>query len=80
MNRDPFVARTREANASWGRSGSPGQGGWLDTEAARAYLRLSKKALYQAVRRGMVPVHRLGRRLRFSIAELDAVVLDGGSR
>ena len=47
--------------------------GWLTSEEAAAYLRLpSVRALYQAVRRGQVPAHRLGpRRLRFSRAELD---------
>jgi len=46
---------------------------WLTAEEAVAYLGLpSRKALYQAVRRGQVPVHRLGqRRMRFSRAELD---------
>jgi len=44
---------------------------WLTAEEAVAYLGLpSRKALYQAVRRGQVPVHRLGqRRMRFSRAE-----------
>ena len=46
---------------------------WLTAEEAVAYLGLpSRKALYQAVRRGQIPVHRLGqRRMRFSRAELD---------
>lgn len=46
---------------------------WLTAEEAVTYLGLpSRKALYQAVRRGQVPVHRLGqRRMRFSRAELD---------
>jgi len=47
---------------------------WLDSDEAQVHLRLpSRKALYHAVRRGDIPVHRLGkRRLRFSRAELDA--------
>jgi hypothetical protein len=35
----------------------------------------SRKALYQAVRRGLIPGHRLGRLLRFYRPELDRVLL-----
>lgn len=51
---------------------------WLDVGGAVDYLGLpSKKALYQAVRRGQVPVHRFGaRRMRFHRAELDQVLLN----
>ncbi len=50
---------------------------WLNAAAAVAYLGLeSRKALYQAVRRGDVPAHRLGkRRMRFHRAELDEALL-----
>ena len=50
--------------------------GWLTTDEAVAYLGLpSRKALYQAVRRDQVPVHRLGvRRMRFSRDELDRLL------
>jgi excisionase family DNA binding protein len=45
---------------------------WLTVEQAVRYLGLpSRKALYQAIRRGHVPVHRMGRALRFFRAELD---------
>jgi excisionase family DNA binding protein len=45
---------------------------WLTTDQAAHYLGFpSRKALYQAVRRGQVPGHRIGRRLRFDAAELD---------
>jgi excisionase family DNA binding protein len=44
---------------------------WLTVEQAAAYLSLSRKALYQAVRRGQLPVHRLGKRLRFRRDEID---------
>ena len=49
---------------------------WLTTDEAVAYLGLpSRKALYQAVRRGQVPAHRLGvRRMRFSRGELDELL------
>ena len=47
-------------------------GPWLNGDQACEYLALpSRKALYQAVRRGQIPAHRLGRRLRFSKLELD---------
>jgi len=47
-------------------------GPWLSPPQAVRYLRLpSLKALYQAVRRGQIPVHRLGKRLRFNRVELD---------
>jgi excisionase family DNA binding protein len=54
---------------------------WFTAAEAAEYLRFnSKKALYQAVRRGQVPAHRLGlRQLRFSRVELDRLLL-GGSR
>lgn len=49
---------------------------WLTPEQAAGYLALpSRKALYQAVRRGRIPGHRLGRLLRFHRAELDRVLL-----
>lgn len=50
-------------------------GPWMSADDAVEYLGFpSRKALYQAVRRGQVPAHRLGRRLRFSRPELDAVL------
>jgi len=53
---------------------------WLTAEQAAAHLGLpSRKALYQAVRRGQVPVHRFGKRLRFSRVELDRALLDAAS-
>ncbi len=46
---------------------------WLTADEAVAYLRFpSRDALYQAVSRGQLPVHRMGRRLRFRRPELDA--------
>lgn len=49
---------------------------WLTPEQAARYLALpSRKALYQAVRRGLVPGHRLGRLLRLHRPELDRVLL-----
>jgi excisionase family DNA binding protein len=50
--------------------------GWMTADQATQYLNLpSRKALYQAVRRGQIPGHRVGaRRLRFSKAEIDQVI------
>jgi excisionase family DNA binding protein len=47
---------------------------WMTADEATAYLGYrTRAALYQAVRRGIVPAHRLGaRRLRFRRSELDA--------
>ncbi len=57
--------------------GSPER--WLTADEAVVYLGLpSRKALYQAVRRGQLPVHRLGkRRMRFSRPELDEALSTG---
>ena len=46
---------------------------WLGADQAARYLGLpSRKALYQAIRRRQIPVHRLGkRRMRFRRSELD---------
>jgi len=51
-------------------------GPWLDPTQAAEYLALpSRKAVYEAVRRGELPAYRFGRRLRFRREELDAVLL-----
>jgi excisionase family DNA binding protein len=48
---------------------------WLTADEATAHLGFpSRKALYAAVERGQVPGHKLGRRLRFSRSELDALL------
>ena len=48
---------------------------WLTADEAAHYLGLrSRMALYQAVRRGQIPAHHLGRRLRFRRSELDALL------
>lgn len=48
--------------------------GWLDTRAAAAHLGITPRALLQRVQRGQVKPHRLGRRLRFRLADLDALL------
>ncbi|HTP49987.1 MAG TPA: helix-turn-helix domain-containing protein [Anaeromyxobacteraceae bacterium] len=58
-----------------GMNHRPLPGGWLTVEDTVAYLGLrSRMALYQAVRRGQIPAHRFGRRLRFRKTELDAAL------
>ena len=62
---------------------SPGvvETAWLNPDQAAAYLLFpSRKALYQAVRRGAVPVHRMGRLLRFYRPELDRMLLSRSRR
>ena len=53
---------------------TPHHAPWMTADEAAAYLGYrTRAALYQAVRRGIVPAHRLGaRRLRFHRGELDA--------
>ncbi len=49
---------------------------WLSADEATVYLRFpSRDALYQAVHRGQVTAHKLGRRLRFRRDELDAELM-----
>lgn len=48
---------------------------WLTATEASGYLGFpTRKALYAAVERGQVPAHKLGRRLRFRLEELDALL------
>lgn len=52
---------------------APRADAWMTADEAAAYLGYrTRAALYQAVRRGIVPAHRLGaRRLRFRQSELN---------
>lgn len=48
---------------------------FLDSTDAAHLLKMTRRALYQAVRRGQVPAYRLGkRRLRFLRADLEGVL------
>ncbi len=50
-------------------------GPWLNAEQAAEYLAMpTVKAIYEAVRRGQIPVYRLGNRLRFRREELDKLL------
>ncbi len=55
---------------------------WMTADEAAAYLGYNTRAaLYQAVRRGHIPAHRIGaRRLRFRRSELDAELARAPSR
>jgi excisionase family DNA binding protein len=61
---------------------TPRDDAWMTADEATAYLGYrTRAALYQAVRRGIVPAHRLGaRRLRFRRSELDAELSQHPSR
>lgn len=49
----------------------------LDFQAAALYLGLEKPASLQAnYRRWRIPVHRIGRYVRFKVADLDAWLAD----
>jgi len=51
---------------------------WLTAEELAEYLSLpSRKAVYQAVRRGDLPAYRLGKRVRFRRDEIDALMTRG---
>jgi excisionase family DNA binding protein len=73
--RGELAAVTSARTADQALSKSP-EAETMTAGEAVTYLRLpSIRALYQAVRRGQVPVHRLGsRRMRFYRAELDALL------
>lgn len=48
---------------------------WMTTDEVISLLGLpGREALYQMVRRGTLPAHRLGSRLRFKRSELDQVL------
>jgi len=47
-------------------------GRYLDVKGAAGYLSMTEKAVYWAVARRMIPFRRLGRKLVFDTAELDA--------
>ena len=45
---------------------------WMTADQAATYLGLpSRRALYMVIRRGHLPVHRFGRRIRVNARELD---------
>jgi excisionase family DNA binding protein len=54
---------------------------WMTTEEIAAYLKMSRKAVFQMVARRELPFSKLGkRRLRFSKAEIDALLEAGKVR
>jgi excisionase family DNA binding protein len=71
----PVVPRLRRTTAEPRFNTEERRLRWLTADEATAYLGFpTRKALYAAVERGQVPAHKLGRRLRFSRAELDALL------
>ena len=49
---------------------------WLNSAEATEYLGLpSVKALHQAVRRDSIPRYRWGKRIRFKVSDLDALMV-----
>lgn len=50
---------------------------WLTTVEAAAYLKVSPKSVRNMVSNGTIPAHRLGRRLRFLVGELNSLLLSG---
>ena len=54
-----------------------GPSGFMRAKEAAAFLGLSENALRIAVRRGEIPVHRLGDRVLFSKDELDSFIRSG---
>lgn len=52
----------------------------LDVHGAAAYLRIAEVTLYRLVRRGELPHTRIGRALRFRIADLDRYLEEQTSR
>ena len=44
---------------------------WITAEEAAAYLRMSRRSLYQHLRNGKLGCHRFGRKIRFRRFELD---------
>lgn len=45
---------------------------WLTVKQCAAYLGLTERAIYCLVGRGLLPTHRLGRRLYFLKTEIDS--------
>ncbi|MCU1591974.1 MAG: Excisionase [Frankiales bacterium] len=50
---------------------------WIDIADAAERLKVRKRWLYEQTAAGTVPVHRVGRQLRFRPSELDAWVESG---
>jgi len=51
---------------------------WVSVDGVAHHLHVSASFINKAVSRGTIPVHRVGRRLRFRLSEIDAWVLNQG--
>jgi excisionase family DNA binding protein len=49
---------------------------WLTTQDAAQYLGITPAALRKRVERGEIPCSKLGRRLWFNVADLDALMAE----
>ena len=56
------------------RAASPASPKWLTTQEAAEYLRVSISSIKTMIYRGQVRVHKLGRRNRFLIEELERLI------
>jgi excisionase family DNA binding protein len=50
---------------------------YINIDQAAAYLNVKVRWLYERSTKGKMPVHRLGRHLRYRVSELDAWVESG---
>lgn len=53
---------------------------WLDIDGLARYLSMPKSTLYKLQQRGALPSHRLGRKLLFDRAEVDAAIKANATR
>ena len=74
VNSRPPLLSTSECN-SQESGGSSLKTDWLTTVEAAAYLKISVGSLRNMVCNGTVPVHRMGRRLRFLVIELNSLLV-----
>jgi excisionase family DNA binding protein len=72
----PITLPSRRRNNVGGKASTPtSRGPWLSAEQVAIYLALpSHGSVRELERRGVLPAHRLGKSLRFSRAELDAML------
>ncbi len=52
----------------------------MTVEEAAEYLRISRPSAYQAVKRGDIPIIRIGRRILVPVAALEKLLATAGSK
>ncbi len=50
---------------------TPESEGWVDQKAAAEHLKISRRTLYDWMRKGVIPHVRLGRGVRFRLSDVD---------